>query len=149
MSSELRARKPTGANGKPISRSQWKDGFGEDSGPFPGRPVYRRFPPIFGTLHYRNPADGGHAREGLVKAGLPDEPQTLEQCADRTSQRRKQRPLPRAWRTGQIALVLLFLVGSVQERMRQVRSFMYQRSCITADVDGRTESDRSDGHAPR
>jgi adenylate cyclase len=25
-----------------------------------------------GTLHYRNPADGEHVREGLLKAGLPD-----------------------------------------------------------------------------
>ena len=25
-----------------------------------------------GTLHYRNPADGDHVREGLLKAGLPD-----------------------------------------------------------------------------
>ena len=104
-----------------------------------------------GTLHYRNPADGGHVREGLLRRGCRtrDEPQTLNQCADRTSQHRIQRPLPRAWRTGQMGLVLLFLVGSVQERMRQVRSFMCQRSCITADVDGRTESDCSDGHAPR
>jgi adenylate cyclase len=25
-----------------------------------------------GTLHYRNPTDGEHVREGLMKAGLPD-----------------------------------------------------------------------------
>ena len=25
-----------------------------------------------GTLHYRNPTDGEHVREGLLKAGLPD-----------------------------------------------------------------------------
>ena len=38
MSSKLHPRKLTGANGKPISRSQWKDGFGGDSGPSRGDP---------------------------------------------------------------------------------------------------------------
>jgi hypothetical protein len=38
MPSELHPRKLTGANGKPISRSQWKDGFGGDSGPSRGDP---------------------------------------------------------------------------------------------------------------
>jgi hypothetical protein len=27
---------------------------------------------VVGTLHYRNPTDGEHVREGLMKAGLPD-----------------------------------------------------------------------------
>ena len=46
--------------------------------------------------------------------------------------------------------LLPFLIGPVRKRMRQVRSFVGQRSGITVDFGGLTgDSDRSDGHAPK
>ena len=42
----IASRKLTGANGKPISRSRWKDGFGGDYGPSRGDPRTGAFRPI-------------------------------------------------------------------------------------------------------